>query len=397
MGVESLSAAQDDRALLDRFVRQADPEAFEELLHRHAAMVRATCRRHLGDTPDADDAFQVAFLVLVRRASSIRRRDLLGPWLYGVAIRSARKTRELRERRQNRERSVKTMPEPSCEPEEPRDWLPLLDDAVESLPEKYRVPLVLCELRGVSRAEAASTLALEPGTLSSRLARAREMLRDRLLRRGVSVSAIALAAALVSEASAAVPASLIGSTKLAVLSGTFSAPVIPITQGVIQTMFIAKIKTVAALLISVSVLFLGAGLVVWSLNAQTPATQDAAVKKDKDALQGDWTVVEAKLIGNNNAEDKDQVKGKTFVFKGDKLIARGESAYTIDPSKKPKEIEIVPADGPESEKGKTFRGIYELKGDELKITFNGPDQPRPKAFDDIGSMAMVLQRVKDKQ
>lgn len=397
MGAESLSAAQDDRALLDRFVRKADPEAFEELLQRHAAMVRATCRRHLGDTADADDAFQVAFLVLVRRASAIRHRELLGPWLYGVAIRSARKTRELRERRQNRERSVKTMPEPVCEPEEPRDWLPLLDDAIESLPEKYRVPLVLCELRGLSRAEAASTLDLAPGTLSSRLARAREMLRERLVRRGVGVSALALAAALASEASGAVPASLIGSTKQAVLSGTFSAPVIPITQGVMHSMFIAKIKTVVALLISLSVLFLGAGLIVWNLNAQTPVAQDAPVKKDKDALQGEWTVVEAKMIQQNNAKDEEQIKGKTFVFKGDKLTARGESDYTIDPSKNPKEIEVVPAEGPESEKGKTFRGIYELKGDELKITFAGPDQPRPKTFDDIGSMAMVLQRVKGKQ
>ena len=96
------------------------------------------------------------------------------------------------------------MPEPTRNPEEPRDWLPLLDDAVQGLPEKYRVPLVLCELQGLSRAEAADKLDLAPGTLSSRLARGRELLRGRLVRRGVSVSAVALAAVLASQASASV-------------------------------------------------------------------------------------------------------------------------------------------------------------------------------------------------
>jgi RNA polymerase sigma factor (sigma-70 family) len=398
MGVETLTAALTDHALLERFVRDDDGEAFAELLRRHGAMVRATCMRHLGDTPDADDAFQAVFLVLVRRAGSIRRRELLGPWLYAVTVRSARKALALRQRRQSRERLVTHMPEPTRNPDEPRDWLPLLDDAVQGLPEKYRVPLVLCELQGLSRVEAADRLDLAPGTLSSRLARGRELLRERLLRRGVSVSAVALTAALVSQASASVAPGLITSTTLTVLTGASSAPVAVITQGVLHAMFIAKVKLVAVVVLGLSVMLTGAGVLAWQLSAQTPAAQQPAGKKDKDALQGEWKVVSGKNVGKPDPNVEAEIKGKPFVFKGDKLTAKGECDYTIDPAKTPKELDVVPTEGPENEKGKTFRAIYELKGDDLKITFNNlPDQARPKTFDEDGTFAVVLKRVKGKE
>jgi RNA polymerase sigma factor (sigma-70 family) len=395
MGVGTLTELFTDQALLERFVRHKDGEAFAALVRRHGPMVRATCVRHLGDTPDADDAFQAVFVVLVRRAAVIYRRELLGPWLHTVAVRAARKAIALRQRRQSRERTVTHMPEPTLNPAEPRDWLPMLDDAVQGLPEKYRVPLVLCELQGLSRAEAAGKLALAEGTLSSRLARGRELLRRRLLRRGVNVSAVALPAVLASQASASVAPGLIASTTQAALGGSIAAPVAAITHGVLSAMFIAKCKLVAVVLLGLSVFLTGAGLLAWQLSAQTPVAGNAGAKKDRDALQGTWTVVSAQVNGQAiNPNEEAAIKGKPVVFKGDKLIARHEGDYKLDETKTPRELDMIPSEGPPGEKGQTFRCIYELKGDDLKLTFNGPNQPRPKAFDEEGAMALVLRRAK---
>src|SRR5262249_38724379 len=109
-----------------RFLNDGDGEAFAELVRRHGPMVRATCRRCLGDVHDTDDAFQAVFLVLVNRARSISHRELLGPWLHTVAVRTARRALARRRRRLHHERTVTTMPEPTSPAEEPRDWLALL-------------------------------------------------------------------------------------------------------------------------------------------------------------------------------------------------------------------------------------------------------------------------------
>jgi RNA polymerase sigma factor (sigma-70 family) len=398
MGADTLTTEQTDQALLERFVRQRDGEAFAELVRRHGPMVRASCIRHLGDTPDADDAFQAAFMVLVRRAAAIRQRDLLGPWLHTVAVRAARKALLLRERRHNRERPVTHMPEPSQEPEPPRDWVPHLDAAVQSLPRKYRLPLILCELEGLCRTVAAQKLDLPLGTLSSRLARGRELLRQRLRRRGVPVSAGVLGVALTTGAAASLPPALFGSTTQAAMGGTLTAPVAAITQGVLHTMFISKVKLVACLVLAVSMFFAGAGWLTWHLVAQTPAAQGPSAKNDRDLLQGKWTVVSARQNGKDvNADEEAAIKDKPFVFKGDKVTAKGECDYSINPSKSPKEMDIVPTEGPEGEKGMKFRAIYELKGDSLKIAFTGPGMDRPRAFDEMGAMVLVLTRAPNKK
>jgi RNA polymerase sigma factor (sigma-70 family) len=395
MGVATVPAVATDDVLLERFVRDRDEEAFSELVRRHGTMVRATCTRHLGNAPDVDDAFQAVFLVLVRRAGSIARRELLGPWLYTVAVRAARKALALRQRRQNRERLGTPMPEQIQHPNEPRDWLPLLDQALQSIPEKYRVPLVLCELQGWTRAEAAERLALAEGTLSSRLARGRELLRTRLVKRGITVSTVALATGLASQVSASVAPALIASTTQAALTGTLSAPVAAIAQGVLHAMFIAKIKLFVAVALGLSLLLGGAGFLAWQLSAQTPGAQQPSAKKDREALQGPWTVINAQVNGQAiNADELAQIKARAIVFDGDKVNAHGNAEYTIDPAKTPREMNIVPREGPEAEKGKIFRAIYELKGDDLKITFVGPDQNRPKTFEQDGAMALVLKRKK---
>src|SRR5262249_27882583 len=158
----------------------------------------------------ADDAFQAVFLLLVRKAGSLRRPEQLGPWLHGVAHRVALKARSLALRRRGRQESLCDCAAPPAADELAwRDLRPLLDDAGRSLPAKSRTPFVLCCLEGMTHAEAARHLGCPPGTVATRLSRAREQLRARLVRRGVTLSAGALAAALAAgAATASVPAAL---------------------------------------------------------------------------------------------------------------------------------------------------------------------------------------------
>src|SRR5262249_44481771 len=159
-------------------------------------MVLGVCRRVLGNAHDAEDAFQATFLVLVKKAPAVVPRELVGPWLYGVAYRTALKARALAARRREIERQVTAMPPQAPPPAAGLALGPLPDRDLSRLPEKHRLPLVLCGLEGKSKREAARQLNLPEGTLSSRLARAREALRGRLARRGVTLAAGALAEAL---------------------------------------------------------------------------------------------------------------------------------------------------------------------------------------------------------
>lgn len=253
-----------DAGLLADFLRHADQHAFAELVRRHGPMVLGACRRALG--PDADDAFQATFLVLVRRARHTAWRDSLGPWLHGVAVRVARKARAARARRLASERLASPMtPEPTAPAAEPDDLGDVLDQELTALPEAYRRPLVLCELQGRSRADAARELGLAEGTLSSRLARGRKMLRDRLARRGVTVAA--------SGPAVVVPAGLAEATAeraVAVLTGTVGAvpaAVMSLTEGVVKTMVVNWKLAAAAVAVGLGV----TGLGVWGGSGGLPA------------------------------------------------------------------------------------------------------------------------------
>ena len=203
-----------DAQLLDCFLAYQDEAAFETLLRRHGPMVLGVCQRVLGNAHDATDAFQAAFLVLVSKATSIRDREKVGNWLYGVAHRTAREARAVLARRRAVEKQVQDMPHPQVQPDGmEREVLAVLDEELSRLPEKYRMPVVLCELEGRSRKDVARQLRLPEGTVSSRLATARKMLAARLTRRGLALSSGALAMALSHKAaSAAVPAALMIST-----------------------------------------------------------------------------------------------------------------------------------------------------------------------------------------
>jgi RNA polymerase sigma factor (sigma-70 family) len=378
-----------DQALLERFVRRHDDTAFAVLVRRHGPMVRATCRRALGDRPDLDDAFQAVFLVLARKAGSIRDGRRLAPWLHMVAVRAALRLRRCLRQRATRERLVSLLPEPAPRPAaEPNDWLDVLDEELRRLPEKLHAALVLCELQGHTRTEAAGVLGVPEGTLSSRLARGRDLLRRRLVRRGVTVSATALTAALTAGAAAAVPPSLTTATTQAATTSAASAGVTAVADGVMRAMFLTKCKAFGLILAATAAAFLG---LAWGAGLAPGGGQ--AGKSDKQLLQGRWRIVSAEIGGKKAPDDEFQrMQENPLVFKGDTVRVRLQSDYKIDPTKNPKEIDITPQEGPENEKGKTFRGIYRLKGDELTLCIPlMPDRDRPTSFtSEEGTLVCVV-------
>jgi RNA polymerase sigma factor (sigma-70 family) len=249
------SAEQTDHQLLEAFLRQRDGQALEALVVRHAPMVWGVCRRTLAHH-DAEDAFQATFLVLVRRAASIRSPELLPNWL---ACQTARKARQRAAERSAREKQVRVLPEPQTAGPCESDLWAVLDEEISRLPEKYRVAVVLCDVEGRTRTDAARQLGLPQGTVASRLTRGRALLAKRLLRRGLGVSATTLAAGL-GKASGAVPADLLTrmiqavtlpATGEAVAAGLISAEVGPLTEGVLRTLAVSKLKTALLVLVFV--------------------------------------------------------------------------------------------------------------------------------------------------
>jgi RNA polymerase sigma factor (sigma-70 family) len=275
----------DDGQLLHRFLTGRDESAFTILVQRYGAMVWGLCVRRLGETPEAEDAFQATFLVLVRKAASLRTPQQLGPWLYGVAYRTALK---LQARRAQKAAKEKPLLEPVVE-EEPTDSLscdlrPILDEEVSRLPEKYRQPVLLCYLQGMSSEEAARRLGCAKGTVFSRLSRARDLLRRRLVRRGVEVSAGALATMLADNTflRAAPPAALSETTiRMSLLfaagttSSAVSASLAALVEGVVRSMFLGKIKVAVIVLVTFGLLGSGAGFVAHRTSAGQPGDKPA--------------------------------------------------------------------------------------------------------------------------
>jgi RNA polymerase sigma factor (sigma-70 family) len=279
-----------DAQLLALFIGQRDEAAFEALLRRHGPMVLGVCRRVLGNEADAEDAFQATFLVLVRKAGSLARRALVGNWLYGVAHRTALKAKAMNSKRRAKENeAAQAAPQPSSASGPHLDGL--LDDALARLPDKYRIPVVLCELEGKSLKEAARLLRCPQGTVASRLARARVMLARRL---GTARLGAALAGALASGAASAwVPTPLIGSTiKAAALmaagqaatAGVISAHVLALTEGVLKTMLHSKLKIAALALALVALIGWGVGGPVYP--QQAPATGASAAQVETKPRDG---------------------------------------------------------------------------------------------------------------
>jgi RNA polymerase sigma factor (sigma-70 family) len=413
-------AGDPDRQLLERFVNGADEGAFQALVRRHGPLVLNVCTRVLKNQHDAEDAFQATFLVLVRKAGSVRAPELLGPWLYGVAYRTALRAKaEAMKRRILEQQLVDRASPPAADPLIGRDLRLALDEEVNRLPPKYRVPFVLCYLEGKTNEQAAQALGCPRGTVFSRLAWARERLRGRLSRRGLALSAGAFAASLSRGAApAAVPPDLVMLTSRAALgcaagnaaaAGTVSAQAVALAEGVVRAMFVTKLKIAVVVLLAAGAAAAAAGvltrqvLVEGQAGVKSEGTTRAAAggadkpKADKDKLQGTWVAEAVEEEGREFPADEVKDKNLEWVFAGDKVTfpIKGEAKevrYKLDPAKKPKQIDLL------LDEGKPAKGIYLLEGDTLKLCVQKESQgDRPTEFAAKEGTAHILLVLKKKK
>jgi RNA polymerase sigma factor (sigma-70 family) len=382
-----------DAELLERYIRRRDETAFEALLHRHGPLVFGVCRRLLYNAHDAEDAFQATFLILARKANSIVPRSSVGNWLYGVAYRVAARARKSACHRTREQLGVDLTAVPDREePAEP-DMAPLLHAEVERLPDKYRIPIVLCYLEGKTNEEAARQLQWPVGTVKIRLCRARELLHSRLSRRGVALSLGLLAA---NTLRAQAPAALVQATLQAALTfaaggaavgGATSVQAFALTKGVLKTMFLSKLKFVAAAVLSVAVVAGAGGLAYHGPAISSPAKEDKKTDKstdDKRAILGTWKAVAQEQQGQSK-EDQEHLRlifsdDEFTIKKGEQVVFKGK--FKIDSSKKPKAIDMTITEAAkQGHIDKTGLGIYALDGDTLKWCVNEPGETeRPKEF-----------------
>jgi RNA polymerase sigma factor (sigma-70 family) len=246
-----------DGQLLGDFVARHEESSFRSLVTRHGPMVWGVCRRLLHDPHDAEDAFQATFLVLARRAGTIVPGGKVGNWLYGVAYQTARKARATRAKRRTREVQLSEGLEPITLPFPRNDLSELIDDELSRLPDKYRAPIVLCELEGKTHREAAEQLGWPVGTVSGRLSRAKAILAKRLTQRGAtpagSVSSV-LFFPIEGSAAFGMPVTLVYSTAKAAslfaagqgVTEGVSLGVVALTREVMKSMFWSKIKFTSA-------------------------------------------------------------------------------------------------------------------------------------------------------
>jgi RNA polymerase sigma factor (sigma-70 family) len=384
MDAESLpGAARADRDLLRAFVDRADGDAFAELVARHGPLVLGVCRRRLANIPEAEDAFQATFLILARKAASVAAPDRLGSWLYGVALRCSSQARKAARR-------VKKQPIPDLPAREPPDaeWSdvgPVLDAEIGRLPKKFRDAIVLCELQELDRATAAERLGVPVGTVSSRLSRAKQMLRARLVRRGIALSLAALALILTQAAQAAVPAALVrqtadSATRFAAGKGAGTAATLAgrVLRAPARKAVLIGLFAVTAVLVL--------GVVIWALFGRAV--------DDRVAIQGTWRVASSRYAG----QEVPGMFGPTTTIDGARFrFIWGDAPYLLDPTQSPKVIDFYLPFGPN---GQTIvlLGVYELTGDRLRIHLAEAGRPRPASVepaDGSEQMVILLERIPD--
>jgi RNA polymerase sigma factor (sigma-70 family) len=305
-------AGRTDGQLLASFIDQKDEAAFEALVRRHGPMVFGVCRRVVGNHHDAEDAFQATFLVLARKASSVRPRERVANWLHGVALRTAMKAKIMTTKRRGREKQVTEMPEPEATQQDQwHDLQPLLDQELNGLRENYRLPILLCDLEGKTIKDAAQQLGWPQGSLAGRLVRGRKLLAKRLASRGVVLSAGSLAAVVSQNvASAAVPTSLVNSTVKAAsivaagqmaVAGVVPVKVAALMEGVMKAMLITKLKTATVALLVVAAVATGGGLLSRTTTAAAQ-TADGRVPKGAGEQQVTQTRSGSVVLNERNIE-----------------------------------------------------------------------------------------------
>lgn len=273
-----------DSVLLARFAEQNDESAFAQLMELHGGLVWGVCQRVLGHCADAEDAFQATFVVLARKAAAISKRNSVRSWLHGVAYRVSRKALQTQAIRRIREAAV-TVAEPATTNDEPtwKEVRQVLDEELLRLPEKYRLPLLLCYLEGKTQDEAARQLGWSAGVVRGRLDRGRERLRKRLVRRGIGLGAV-LAATLAAQcvAQAAVPMRLQEATLQATMlqatekAALVSASVAALSEEVFRSTLTAKIRLAGVLLFSCLIIAVGTLLVAMPRGDQMEAVAPPA-------------------------------------------------------------------------------------------------------------------------
>jgi RNA polymerase sigma factor (sigma-70 family) len=403
------AAGEQDGELLRRFIAAGEEAAFAGLVRRHGAMVLGVCRRLLDDAHEAEDAFQATFLVLARRAAAVRKQDSVASWLYGVAYRVSSRARAAAAQRP---RPIGAAEEPisTADPMAEAAWRelrPVIDEELSRLPEKYRAPLVLCYLEGKTNEEAARLLGWTKGTVSGRLARARDLLRPRLARRGLAPAAGGVAVLLTEHASPPASAALVETTVNAVLAGRLSAPAAALAGGVIRAMFLKKMATAASFVVGLALVGSGVGLlkqfapggdaqpgmvkpgVVFTLPAEPRKDPD-----DLQKLQGTWQAIALEYNGEKLSAEA--VKKFRILISGNAILFdpdgnKREASFSLGTTDKPRAI-FLKADSNVS----TVRGIYALDDGRLKLCFdNDKGKTTPTDFatqPDSGLTLITLER-----
>ena len=398
-----------DADLVDHFVRRNDQAAFAALLERHGPMVLGVCRRLLADTHEADDAFQATFLIFLQKARSLRDPASLGNWLYGVAYRVARRARTVAARWRAREREVPEMAAVDSSPDATWDELrPLLDKEIAQLPRKYQAPVVLCYLEGKTYTEAAQILGWAEGTVSGRLARARERLRSRLALRGLALSGALLPVLLSQKGTDIVSPALAAAIRkgaLAAVTGqsaaaAFSAKVAALAHGTLKALAISKLKVVLFVLGATCALGGGAAVVEWWLAADKPNVLSSlhawkdAFHRHLENLPGTWELISLEKEGRPvSAEEVDNLK-IVWIIQADQIVMQskdGQSTakYSLDPSANPKRINLTLTSDPQKQE-QTLPGIYARPNGTLRVCYDPKGEVQPKKFETKADQTVLL-------
>jgi RNA polymerase sigma factor (sigma-70 family) len=385
----SSQSEQTDERLLRELVASQDAGAFAAIMRRHGGMVSGVCRRVLGREQDVEDAFQATFIVLLRKAHSLNRPNLLGNWLYGVAYRISSKIRSANIRQRAREAPMVDLPAPEADDDASwRDLRPVFDDELRRLPQRYRRPIVLFYLEGKSAEEVATALGLPRGTVLSQLARARERLRMRLSRRNLALGVGVFASLLERMASpdAAVPDRLLdlGMQTLPASGAGVSVHAQLLAQQVLSETLRRSLWTIGsplfAALLAPCVGFLSYNAVRVPPVAVAPvAVVQAEARSNPEGLQGDWQVVAVEQGGR--VLRKDQFPFASLIIRDDTIVHEGgphhllKARFRLHPEQQPKALDMES----EGYHGDVYYAIYTLEGDTLTIC-RPDDATRPTEF-----------------